>query len=176
MEDPALRLRRISAQPKDRRSGRCGNPFQRALESFARAGDRATFPWDGDLNGGGARVTKAFISQYRNARGKSRCLTIGRFDVKTVENTRGADSKQRTCPSYLLPKGNLKSVLWRDRSRFYGTTSQLFVLCKVRWISTVSSGSRYPPSSGTETPSLGAVGAWSQKSLMTKRFCPFQSR
>lgn len=48
--------------------------------------------WDGEVRGFGVQVLasgrKSFIIQYRNAQGRSRRLTIGRFGVLSVEDAR----------------------------------------------------------------------------------------
>jgi integrase len=60
----------------------------------AKAAGADLFLWDDDLSGFGLRVkksgAKSFIVQYRNANGRSRRHTLGRYGVFTVEEARKA--------------------------------------------------------------------------------------
>jgi integrase len=60
----------------------------------AHASETDYFAWDGELPGFGLRAkasgAKSFVVQYRNANGRSRRLTLGRYGVLTVEEARKA--------------------------------------------------------------------------------------
>jgi integrase len=64
---------------------------KRAVDA-ARAAKSELFLWDEELPGFGLRVkasgAKSFLVQYRNANGRSRRLTVGRFGILTVEEAR----------------------------------------------------------------------------------------
>jgi integrase len=64
---------------------------KRAVDG-ARAAKGELFLWDDELPGFGLRVkasgAKSFLVQYRNANGRSRRLTLGRYGVLTVEEGR----------------------------------------------------------------------------------------
>jgi len=72
-----------------------GLSMARVTKRTVDATDKAAhdvFVWDDELAGFGLRVkpsgAKSFIIQYRNANGRSRRLTVGRYGVLTVEEGR----------------------------------------------------------------------------------------
>jgi hypothetical protein len=64
---------------------------KRVVDAVRPSGKEA-FLWDDETPGFGLRVkltgAKSFIIQYRNAQGRSRSLTLGRYGVLTVEEAR----------------------------------------------------------------------------------------
>ena len=64
---------------------------KRVVDSVQPSG-KEVFLWDDETAGFGLRVkltgAKSFIIQYRNAQGRSRRLTLGRYGVLTVEEAR----------------------------------------------------------------------------------------
>src|SRR6185295_12755203 len=64
---------------------------KRAVDAIRSSGKEA-FLWDDETPGFGLRAkpsgAKSFIVQYRNAQGRSRRLTLGRYGVLTVEEAR----------------------------------------------------------------------------------------
>lgn len=69
-----------------------GKLTKRAVDAHTPPERGQTFLWDGDIRGFGLRVVpsglKTFIVQYRNAEGRTRRMTIGRYGLMTVEQAR----------------------------------------------------------------------------------------
>jgi hypothetical protein len=66
---------------------------KRTLLSLTPDRSRDLYVWDDELPGFGLRIkptgVRSFMIQYRNSRGISRRVTVGRFGVLTLEKGRG---------------------------------------------------------------------------------------
>ena len=87
----------------------------------ARTSGADIFMWDDEVSGFGLRVkksgAKSFLVQYRNAQGRSRRLTLGKYGVLTVEEVgqplpQGIDGAANSTPhvdSLMLATGGRAS-------------------------------------------------------------------